>query len=145
MWNGEPYCLSVRYTVLMFFFTVIHQYLWWHYSASLVGYVRVSRNFWWYFFHLFSIPLLAATLFAPYKRMVECPSGHFSFQNLLERTVLNIFSRLVGSIVRICILIIGLLTLTLYTAISLTGFAIWLSAPILICLGVFTGGWLLFI
>jgi len=129
----------------MFFFSFFHYYLWWHYSTSLVSYIRVSRNFWWYFFHIFSIPQLTATLFYPYKRIIERPSNHFSFGDLFERTVLNLFSRLVGVIIRISILIIGTLTILIYTVFSLAGFAIWLGTPILICFGVFVGGWLLFI
>lgn len=135
----------IRYTVTMFFFTFLHHYIWWHYSSSLAGYVRVSRNFWWYFFHIFSIRQLVFTLFAPYKRMVETPSAYFSFQNLFERIILNLFSRLVGSVARISIILVGVVTLTIYTIISMAGFAIWLASPLLIFLGVITGGWLLFI
>jgi small-conductance mechanosensitive channel len=129
----------------MFFFGLLHHYFWWHYSSSLVGYIRVSRNFWWYIFNLFSIPQLSTTLFAPYKRMVEYPSQHFSFERLFERIILNLFSRLVGGIIRICILGVGIIMLFSYTFISLAGFAIWLGAPLLIGFGVITGVWLLFV
>jgi hypothetical protein len=129
----------------MSFVTFFYHYLWWHYSSSLVGYIRVSRNFWWYVFHIFSIPQLTATLFAPYKRIVEYPNSHFSLQNFFERVVLNLFSRIVGAIIRISILIVGISALLIYTFMSLAGFAIWLGAPILITLGVITGSWLLFI
>lgn len=127
----------------MFFFTLLHHYIWWHYSASLAGYVRVSRNFWWYLFHIFSLSQLTATLFAPYKRMTEHPDGHFSFEGFFERTILNFFSRLVGAIIRLFILIIGTATILIYTFMSLAGFALWLGTPIFICLGIVTGIWFL--
>lgn len=135
----------VRYTIDMFFFTLLHHYLWWHYSASLVGYIRVSRNFWWYFFHIFSVQQLTLTLFSPYKRVVEYPSGNFSLKSLLERTILNFFSRLLGSIIRISILIVGISFLLIFTFVSLAGFAIWLGAPLLICFSMIGGICLLFI
>lgn len=144
VWNVSRRVMLVRYTICMFFFSLLHHYLWWHYSSSLVGYIRVSRNFWWYFFHIFSIPQLTATLFSPYKRIIEYPSSHFSFEALFERIVFNLFSRLVGSIIRISILLVGISSVMIYTFISLAGFAIWLGAPILICCGVIGGGWLLF-
>jgi len=129
----------------MFFLAFVKHYLFWHYSLALVGYVRVSRNFWWFLFHYFSISILSATLFAPYKRQVEYPNSRFSLENLLERFVLNFFSRVVGFIVRLCIIVIGFIILCIYTTLSLAGFAFWLSAPLLIFVSVFFGIWLLFI
>lgn len=129
----------------MFFFTVLEQYLWWHYQAALVGYIRVSRNFWWYFFHIFSIPQLTSTLFAPYKRITEPTYRHFSFKHFFERLFLNFLSRLVGAFIRITILLSGLTVIIAYTTISLMGFALWLGAPPLILFSFITGIWLLFI
>lgn len=127
----------------MFFFALLQHYLWWHYQAALVGYIRVSRNFWWYFFHIFSIPQLTTSLLAPYKRQLEYRQRRFSLHALFERVVLNTLSRLVGCIIRLSIIVVGFIVLTIYTTASLAGFALWLGAPVLIVHGVFGGIWLI--
>jgi hypothetical protein len=117
--------------------------VWWHYQDALVGYLRVSRNFWWYFFHVFSIPQLASSLYAPYKRQVEKRAYHFSLATLSEYLILNFLSRLLGFLVRVAIITTGFFILLVYTTLSIAGFTLWLAAPVLIILGISGGVFLM--
>lgn len=151
---GQPFIFCLYYPVAYFnnvyyicmlFFSFLYHYLVWHYSFALVGYIRISRNIWWYLYNQFSIPQLTSTLFAPYKRQIEDKSKRFSLKRLVERIILNSLSRLAGFVIRISIILVGIFTIFIYTTLSIAGFAFWLGAPILIPLGFIMGIWFLLI
>jgi hypothetical protein len=110
------------------FFSLL-AYAQWHYTDALLLYIRILKNFWWFVVAYFSMPLLFKTLFVPYKRMIEERDGTMS--SWLEASVINTLSRLVGFLIRLCLLIIGFLTLVFLTIGGITGYAVWLILPII--------------
>lgn len=129
----------------MFFVSFLRDYFLWHYSAGLSGYIRVTRNGSWFIVQFFSIIPLLKTLFAPFKRVTEKRNKRFNFEDWFGTLLINLLSRLIGAMVRLCIIGIGLLVLTVYIFTSLLGFALWLGLPIFILLGVISGVIFLFI
>ncbi|MFM2340050.1 MAG: hypothetical protein RLZZ360_686 [Candidatus Parcubacteria bacterium] len=120
------------------FFGLMGEYYRWHYTNALIVYLRILKNFWWFIVAYFSIPLLIKTLFVPYKRMTE--SSTRTISSWLEARVMNTLSRLVGLLVRSCLLITGLISLGALIGIGVCGYMIWLGLPILtILLGIYGG------
>ena len=84
--------------------------------------IRSWKNLVIYAFNAFSIPLLIKTLFSPWK-MDRDLGGHLSF---LEKVVFFIFSRILGFVARVILIIIGLF----FTICVIVTFPIFLLLPI---------------
>jgi hypothetical protein len=123
----------------MFFLTIISDYLIWHYSTALISFIRVYKNFWWFTVQFFSIPQLTSSLLAPYKRMTERRGSLFDIEAWVGFIAINLMSRLLGFIIRLVIIGAGLLCLGVLCLVSVIGYGVWLSAP-LITLYCFTYG-----
>jgi hypothetical protein len=128
----------------MFFLTIVRDYTIWHYSTALVSFVRLYKNFWWFTVQFFSIPQLAGSLFAPYKRITERRAGLFDIEAWLGFIIINIISRLIGFLVRICIIFMGIINLILLCLLAVVWYAIWLAAPAIISYCLVYGLYLLF-
>lgn len=128
----------------MFFLTIVRDYTIWHYSTALVAFVRLYKNFWWFTVQLFSIPQLASSLFAPFKRITERRAGLFDIEAWAGFIIINIVSRLIGFVVRMCIIIAGIGALILLCLLAVIWYGIWLAAPAIISYCLVYGIYLLF-
>ena len=128
----------------MFFLTIISDYLYWHYTTALTGFVRLYKNFWWFLVQFFSLHQLLSSLFTPYKRMTEPRGASLSLSAWFSYLVINTVSRLLGFIIRITIICTGLLSLIGLLIVSLIGYGIWLAAPVIIVYCFSYGVFLLF-
>ncbi len=107
-------------------------YAGWHYDRALPHYVRIYKNLWWFLVQFFSLPYLASSFFAPYKRVIEPKSRRFDLEDWLGRILINLLSRLIGMIIRFVIIISGIMTLVVYILLGCLGYVLWLVWPILI-------------
>lgn len=128
----------------MFFLTLVRDYIVWHYFTALVDFLRLYKNFWWFTIQFFSIPQLAGSLFAPYKRITEHRAGLFDIEAWAGFIIINIISRLIGFIARICLITIGLIALVMQCLLSVIWYGIWLAAPAIILYCFVYGIYLLF-
>ncbi len=112
--------------------TIFHHYLVWHYSTALGLILSIWKSMLWFTGHYFSLPLLAQSLFAPWKRMTESTEQGWDLEAIAGAVVINIFSRLIGAIVRSLLIVIGLATLIVEVVSIVFVYAFWLSAPALI-------------
>lgn len=103
-------------------------YISWHYGEAFSEMHTLQKNFLWFFYHFFSIPSLAKTLGAPFRRIQE--KGGRSMQLLLENIVANTISRLVGFILRSVVIGIGLLIEFFVFIAILPALFIWLLLPV---------------
>lgn len=80
----------------MGFLSVAKNYLVWHYSTAYNDLLRIWWNYIWFVNHLFSVPDVLRSWFAPFKRLQEekvslllHPEAYFSnfFVNLIMRAV----------------------------------------------------------
>src|SRR3972149_9104445 len=113
--------------------SVLRDYFLWHYSTAYADIVGIARNYLWFVSHLFSVPEVARSLFAPFKRMkegkvniVKSPSDFFA--NL----VVNILMRIVGFIIRTALLAIALASFLLVIGLCLIIIALWTLLPALV-------------
>lgn len=129
----------------MGFIEIIPSYIGWHYTSAFGGMVHVFRNILWFVLHLFSVAPLTRTLFSPWHRMTEERKDSFDIEDFLGTVVINLFSRLLGALFRMAVILVGLLVcITLATAMILL-FLLWIFLPGLIVLGFFYGGTMLFV
>ncbi len=112
-------------------------YLLWHYSRALSEMYRVWRNFLWFFYNFFSIPLLLSTLFAPFKRLDEGYKKGLRIEAFFETLIVNMLMRLVGACMRIIIIGVGIIVLALVCLGYVFVLVAWLLAPLL-AIGLFS-------
>jgi hypothetical protein len=108
-------------------------YLTWHYQVSVREYLRLWRTYSWFIWHIFSVPTLLRTIFAPWRRFGEYDSA----RNLSEKAgniLVVLMMRLVGAVIRICTILAAFLTTLLMGLVGLIGFVVWLLAPLLLVL-----------
>jgi hypothetical protein len=108
---------------------VLTFFSWW-YGA---GWQQVIRNFVPRLNRIadaFSAKQLLRTLFAPWRRIITYPGASLAerFHALSD----NVFSRVVGFVVRLGVLIAALVTLLLATALSVVEIILWPLLPVAI-------------
>lgn len=87
----------------------LFDYAKWHYTRTFRSIWRIVNNFAYFFYHLFSIPLLLHTLFAPWRKMTETKKkGLKTPGEMFERVFGNLLVRIVGLIVRLITVTVGL-------------------------------------
>ena len=91
--------------------------------------------------NFFSLPLLARSFFAPFRKMQEKKAPGFDPENIAEVFVANLVSRFIGMLVRGVLIILGVVT---EVAVLIIGFIFYLTAlfsplfvPASILLGIF--------
>lgn len=98
--------------------------------------LAVWKNYLMFAENLFSLPLLLKTFFAPWRRYNwRYPKG-FDVTEFFNTFISNTFSRILGAMVRIVLIIIGIL-FQIFVVVS--GFIIfigWLLAPIIAIAGI---------
>ena len=106
------------------------EFIIWHYTIGLKTYIKR----WFYVMggivHFFSLPLLIASLFSPYHRLLD--SEHIVGINLqvwFRQFSFNIISRFIGAFVRISLFIFGSLLLIPVSLVGFIGFIFWIAVP----------------
>ncbi len=116
----------------------IFDYFVWHYSRAFRDVSSFWMNMAWFVMHFFSMPLLLRTLFSPWKRVTTEHSKE-GFEDLAETVIFNIMSRVVGSLIRSVLFIMGLITLLLLFLGYVSFLILWMFLPV-VALMSFVGG-----
>jgi len=116
----------------MGFAIFFREYLWWHYSKAIREILELEKNFLWFFWHFFSIPLLARTLFSPFRRLSEGYKKGFDPWAILESLIVNSISRLVGFFLRAAVLLMGLLVEVVLTLALGPALLLWVLLPFVV-------------
>lgn len=104
-------------------------YTLWHYGRGIADLVRVWKDFLVFVVNFFSLPQLAVTLFAPYRRLGEKSGSGFDPAELLSRLFVNTVMRLLGLVIRVVIIAIGFLAVLITAIVAPALFLFWLIAP----------------
>lgn len=108
---------------------LIPYYISWHYTVAIAGLFQTWKNFIWFFYNYFSIPLLLRTLFQPFHRITERYQRGMQATQIFESLVFNLISRAVGFVMRIFIIIFGLIVSILNIIVGIFVFVLWLLMP----------------
>jgi hypothetical protein len=110
----------------------------WHYTGAYRDFAALARTGVWFIGNFFSIGLLAKTLFSPWKRMTDTRRAHDG-NELLEKIITNLLSRVFGCMVRLVLIGLGLGTVVLWIALMISGFIVWTGLPVLWIVSFATG------
>jgi hypothetical protein len=108
---------------------IVVQYLQWHFIEMPKEFLRGWKNYLKFYSYFFSIPLLLKTLFSPWKRYQWSYGRGFSPTRYLETFVSNMFSRLIGAVLRITLICVGILVELFVFALGGIVFLCWLFLP----------------
>jgi hypothetical protein len=114
-------------------------YVSWHYTKALSDLIELYKNFIWFIWNMFSIKILLKTLFVPFEKLSIKSTKKFDIQDFFSALVTTLLMRIVGFVVRSFFIIIGILSLVLFTVFFSLFFVVWLVMP-LILLGMFVLG-----
>ena len=112
--------------------SIIAIWSYWHFYEASKFLLRVWKNFILFSINFFSIPLLLKTLFYPWRRYKWGYPRGFDIGKYLETITSNLFSRLMGAICRIFLIIIGTIFQIFVVAAGVVLFVGWLLLPILL-------------
>ncbi len=104
-------------------------YFFWHYTTAWGDLLRLYRNFSWFLWHFFSIRILLGTLFSPWHRLHEGKSKETA--GFLGSFIINFILRFIGFFARTATILLGLVTMCLFSVASLAFFALWPFLPLL--------------
>lgn len=125
-------------------FILPFDYLRWHYTLAWRDLILISRNFLWFSYHFFSLPVLVRTLFAPWRRLNEAYPVGFDLGGFLSALFINMLMRLIGFWLRTIMIIVGLAVCLLLFLFSLAVFIVWLFLPFLLLTAMLLGLVLIF-
>lgn len=104
-------------------------FLHWYFLIAPKKILQVWRNFLFFGWHFFSVGLLVRTLFAPWKRESVKHRNGPNLKLFLEALIINIFTRCLGALVRLVIIILGLVFELIILFLGLLFFIGWLLFP----------------
>lgn len=100
----------------------------------------VVRNFLWFFFEFFSIRELSSTLFSPWHRDVSRKYWRgFDPVRWTRLVAENLVSRVIGAIVRLCVIFFGLLLCLVMATFAVLFLGIWILFPVVVVVSIFLG------
>lgn len=116
----------------MLFLSIMHHYVFWHYTRAWVEIFHVWSNLLWFIVKFFSLPQLMLSWFSPWKRMTEGRGEKWSFEDLASFIIIGLISRIVGALIRTVVIFLGLVALTVTVIFGLVTFVFWAVAPLVI-------------
>ena len=94
--------------------------------------LKAWRNTLWFTLHYFSLSVLAGTLFSPWRRYSWSYRGGFSIGKYFEALASNLFSRVIGAVMRLPLIAAGLIAAILVFFAGAAVFALWFLLPLII-------------
>ena len=115
---------------------VIIQYIEWHFVDQPKAILRAWKNFLLFNLNYWSIVLMLKTFFSPWRKYKYAREKGFDIKNYFEVLCFNVFSRIMGAIMRTILIIIGVLTEIFIFFAGIIVLLTWLFLPILIISGI---------
>lgn len=112
----------------------VKEYIAWHFGKAIRELFELEKTFLWFFYHLFSLPLLIRTFFLPFYKISSPYRKNADFYAFLETIIPNIVSRLIGMIARGVLLVLGILVELALLVAALPLIVLWLLLPFVIAM-----------
>ena len=107
----------------------------WQFYETPVFLLQVWKSYIMFATNLFSVSLLLKTFFSPWRRYKWRYPKSFDLVEFLNTLLSNIFSRIIGAIMRIVLIIIGILFQIIVVFTGLIIFLGWILIPFIIIAG----------
>ncbi|MCC6290465.1 hypothetical protein IT398_00045 [Candidatus Nomurabacteria bacterium] len=114
-------------------------YLVWHYTVAWGDLSRIYRDFLWFIYHFFSLPVLLKTLFSPWRRLGEAYPGRFNLSEIFASFFINTFMRLIGFLIRFLLVVFGTFVLFISMLIGFAVFIVWFALPFIVVASLLLG------
>jgi hypothetical protein len=118
---------------------IIFQYIRWHYFEMPKNILNGWGNFLEFGISYFSTIELAKSLFAPWRRIQEGYEKRFAPTQWVEAFTLNMMSRIIGAVLRFCLICLGFVAEVFIFLAGLIVFLFWLLLPLIAGASVFFG------
>lgn len=115
---------------------IILEWLTWQFFEVPMFLLEVWKNYFVFFANLFSLPLLLKTFFSPWRRYKWVYPKGFDLMEFLNTLISNFFSRVVGALMRVVLIVVGIISQILVVIIGCFIFVGWVITPLLIISGV---------
>ena len=113
--------------------SITKNYLVWHYSTAYNDMVHIWWNYMWFVNHLFSVPDVAKSLFAPFKRLQEEKSSILNHpEEFFSNLTVNLIMRIVGFFLRTAIITMALIGFSTVIIAGLMFITLWTVLPPLV-------------
>jgi len=118
---------------------IISLWILWYFFEMPKNLLRAWRNYLLFNLNYFSIPLLLKTFFSSWRRYKwDYPRG-FQLGEYAGVFISNLFSRILGAIMRIFLILIGITGEIFIFILGLIVFLGWLILPVLLFIGLLWG------
>lgn len=114
---------------------IIMWFLWQFYEMPKFLFL-VWRNYLFFGLDYFSISLLLKTLFSPWRRYNWVYPKGFDIKEFFNTLISNIFSRILGAICRVVLIIVGAVAQTFIFVAGIVIIFLWLLIPFIIIGGI---------
>jgi hypothetical protein len=109
---------------------LIPHYIFWHYRSGIHDYLTVMHRLLQAVARIFSLRLMFKTFFEPFERLGEHYRGG-GVSAFFEAIVVNTLMRMVGIVVRFCVIVVGSMAWLCALIFSVAGIIIWIVLPLL--------------
>ena len=114
---------------------ILSLWFFWQFFQMPKFLLEVWKNYLVFATNLFSLHLLLKTFFAPWRRYNwRYPRG-FDVGEFFNTLISNIFSRVIGAIMRVVLIIIGILFQIFVVVVGFIIFTGWILAPFIVVFG----------
>lgn len=105
----------------------------WYYGQGVHELLEIWKNFLLFFWKFFSIWELTVTLLSPWRKDVTIRNWRgFHPQKSLQLLVENVFSRLIGMVVRTVVIVSGIFFFLLAAFVGLVAVFLWMGFPVIV-------------
>lgn len=111
---------------------IIPYYISWHYTRGVHDVVVRVRDFLWFFWNMFSIPVLFKTFFEPFERLGVQTPKRFDPEKMLEAIATTLVMRLVGMFVRTGVIVLGVLMCIAVILLGVVFLCVWMVLPVML-------------
>lgn len=108
---------------------IINSWIVWHFYEMPQLLFLIWKNFLYFAFDFFSIPVIIKTFFSPWRRLVLYYPKSFSIEGYYATFVSNLFSRFIGMIARSLFIIFGLAISVFVFLLGLFIIVFWILMP----------------
>ncbi|MCX6723277.1 MAG: hypothetical protein NT094_04430 [Candidatus Staskawiczbacteria bacterium] len=114
---------------------IINLWLFWHFYEVPKFLLKVWNNYISFALNFFSLPLLLKSFFSPWRKYKwNYPKG-FDVGEFFSTLISNAFSRLMGAIMRIVLIVVGIVFQIFVVLAGLIIFLLWIFMPVIIVMG----------
>ncbi len=123
--------------------SLFFSWLAWHYVVAMSELLVMCKDFFLFVSYYFSIPFLVRTVFYPWKKQKIYKKRGFDIASFFDAFLFNTFSRFMGAIIRIFVILIGIVTQIITLLVCFLIVLFWILLPLAVVLSIPIYIWLI--